>query len=64
MTKKVSEVKEGVVETYISIENAVVDSYKTIEKAAVGGYKKIEDKAVEFGRSLAEEYGRQKKNDR
>jgi hypothetical protein len=50
--------------TYKTIENAAVNSYKAVEKAAVGGYKKIEDKAVEFGRSLAEEYERQKKNGR
>lgn len=64
MAKKMSKVKEDVVKAYVNIENAVVGSYKAIENAAVGGYKKIEDKAVAFGHSLAEEYDRQKKNNK
>lgn len=64
--------KEKLVKTYTSIENAVVDGYKAIENgvvggykavegAAVGAYKAVETSAVNFGKSLIEEYDRQKK---
>lgn len=63
--------KEGVVSAYIGIENTVVRGYKAIENGVVGGYKAVEDatvgayKSVEdtakyMGRSLVEEYNRQK----
>lgn len=62
---------EGVVSTYIGIENTVVRGYKAIENGVVGGYKAIEDatvgayKSVEdtakhMGKSFVEEYNRQK----
>lgn len=69
MTKSI---KKGAVKAYVGIENAVVggykavetrtvESYKAVEDAFVGAYKAIETKAVNFGRSLVEEYDRQKK---
>lgn len=71
MTKQEKKIAEDIVKTYASIESAVVDGYKYIESAAVNGYKKvedttvdtykrIEDKATLLGRSLMEEYDRQK----
>lgn len=58
MTKKIV---KGVVKTYTGIENAVVGSYKAIENGVVGGYKAVENAAVNLGKSLVEEYDRQKK---
>lgn len=58
MTKKIV---KGVVKTYTGIENAVVGSYKAIENGVVGGYKAVENAAVNLGKSLIEEYDRQKK---
>ena len=58
MTKKII---KGVVKTYTGIENAVVGGYKAIENGVVGGYKAVENAAVNLGKSLIEEYDRQKK---
>lgn len=38
----------------------MVNGYKAVENAAVGAYKKVESSAVNFGKSLIEEYDRQK----
>ena len=70
-TKKKRSLKKGIVKTYIGIENAVVGSYKAIENGAVkgykavenatvGAYKEIEDSAKNMGKSLVEEYNKQK----
>lgn len=64
-------VKSGVVKAYVGIENAVVGSYKAIENgvvkgykavedATVGAYKEIEGSAKNMGKSLVEEYNKQK----
>ena len=60
MAKRESKIAKGVVKAYVSIENAVVGSYKAVETATVDAYKRVEDTAVRIGRSLAEEYDRQK----
>lgn len=52
--------KEKLVKTYVGIESAVVDGYKAIENGVVGGYKAVENAAVNLGKSLIEEYDRQK----
>ena len=71
MTKRAEKIVKGAVKAYTGIETAVVGGYKAIEGAAVGGYKavetatvdaykRVEDTAVRIGRSLVEEYDRQK----
>ena len=50
------EIENGVIDTYKSIETGVVNGYKAVENAVVGTYKKVEDSAVDFGKSLIEEY--------
>ncbi len=69
--KEKRSLKKGVVKAYVGIENAVVGSYKAIENgvvksykavedATVGAYKSVEDTAVNMGKSLVEEYNKQK----
>lgn len=53
-------IENGVVGSYKAIENGVVKSYKAVEDATVGAYKSIEDSAKNIGKSLMEEYNKQK----
>lgn len=55
------EIENAVVGGYKAIENAVVDGYKAVENATVDSYKSIEDTAVNIGKSLMEEYNKQKR---
>ena len=52
--------KKKLVKTYKGIEEAVVGGYQVLENGVVSGYKAIENTAVNFGRSLVEEYDCQK----
>lgn len=53
-------IENGVVGGYKAIENGAVKGYKAVENATVGAYKSIEDTAVNMGKSLVEEYNKQK----
>lgn len=60
LVKTYKGIEEAVVGGYQAIENGVVSGYKAVENSAVGAYKAVETTAVNFGRSLVEEYDRQK----
>lgn len=72
-TKKKRSLKSGIIKAYIGIEKSVVGSYKAIENGAVksykavedatvGAYKEVENSAKNMGKSLMEEYNKQKSN--
>ena len=72
-TKKKRSLKSGIIKAYIGIEKSVVGSYKAIENGAVksykavedatvGAYKEVENSAKNMGKSLVEEYNKQKLN--
>lgn len=53
-------IENGVVGGYKAIENGAVKGYKAVEDATVGAYKEIEGSAKNMGKSLVEEYNKQK----
>ena len=53
-------IENGVVGGYKAIENGAAKGYKAVEDATVGAYKEIEDSAKNMGKSLVEEYNKQK----
>jgi dihydroflavonol-4-reductase len=53
-------IENGVVGGYKAIENGAVKGYKAVEDATVGAYKEIESSAKNMGKSLVEEYNKQK----
>lgn len=53
-------IENGVVGVYKAIENGAVKGYKAVEDATVGAYKEVENSAKNMGKSLVEEYNKQK----
>ena len=53
-------IEKGVVGGYKAIESGVVGGYKAVESATVEAYKSVEDTAIHMGKSLMEEYNKQK----
>ena len=53
-------IEKSVVGSYKAIENGAVKSYKAVEDATVGAYKEVENSAKNMGKSLVEEYNKQK----
>jgi ferritin-like metal-binding protein YciE len=62
VVKTYSTIEERTVGSYKAIENGVVGAYKAIENGVVGAYKKVENSAVKLGKSLTEEYKKQKED--